>query len=244
MKKGTFTGWRKPLAAALGAVLVFSAVCGAGSVLPAGVKEALPEEVRETVEPITAQASGNDKAMSPGAAVLETTSNTADAQIVHFGGDKEWYVIGYGGSGVASASGNMTLIAKDNLKTGVQFNPNYSAAGANHYNSSTLKTEVEAIANTLPEKAYIATRDLAVGTYNGINTDGVAGTEVDGAILWPLSTKEADGMNQELRKAGDYCWLRSPGAVMTTRRTSTATASSTTTAITCLMTTAFVPLLI
>ena len=54
MKKGTVTRWKRPLAAVLGAVLVLGTVFGAGSMLPAGLKDALPEEVRETVMPLAA----------------------------------------------------------------------------------------------------------------------------------------------------------------------------------------------
>ena len=228
MKKGTVTRWKKPLAAVLGAVLVFGAVCGAGSALPESVRDALPEEVREVLSPVTAQAASGDAAIVMGtASVLGNDSDYnqthTDTQIVHYGGQR-WYVIGYGGAGVAAKSGTMTLISVGNLKVDVQFNPNPSAAGANHYGVSTLKSKVNefAIAFSSDEKKAVIPRTLASGTYNTTDpweTDCVAGSQVTGAILWPLSTKEANAMNDNLCQADpanpgwatSYWWLRSPG---------------------------------
>ncbi|MBQ6734371.1 MAG: hypothetical protein IJR00_05620 [Lachnospiraceae bacterium] len=111
----------------LAALLFVCAVCGAGSMLPAGLKDALPDAVRETVTPVTAQAAGGDPAMVMGtSSVLGQTgdynSSKANTQVVWYN-EKSWYVIGYNRSGVASAADSMTLFATGILKDNVQFNP-------------------------------------------------------------------------------------------------------------------------
>ena len=62
--------------------------------------------------------------------------------------------------------------------------------------------------------------DAVRESYDGTNTDCIAGDEVKGALLWPLSTKEAYDLDGNLRRldegtgrnwAIDYWWLRSPG---------------------------------
>ncbi|MBQ6735189.1 MAG: hypothetical protein IJR00_09825 [Lachnospiraceae bacterium] len=230
MKKRIVTRWKRPLAAALGALFVFGAVSGAGSALPESVKDALPEGVREVLTPVTAQAAGGDAAIVMGtASVLGETGDYnqdhTNTQIVRYGG-QSWYVIGYDGNGVAQTanSDTMTLISVGNLETEVQFNPDPSAAGANHYGGSTLKSKVDVLASTFSsgEQKAVIPRTLDSGTYNTTEpweTDCVAGSQVTDAILWPLSTKEANAMNANLRQADpanpgwatSYWWLRSPG---------------------------------
>ena len=220
------TRLRRRVTAALCALLVLSAVCGAGSVLPERVRDALPDSVHEALAPITAQAAGGDSAIVMGtASVLGQTgdfnNDHTNTQIVHYGGQR-WYVVGYNGTGVAANADTMTLISVGNLEVDVQFNPDPSAAGANHYFGSTLQSKVNAfaVAFSSDEKKAVIPRTLASGTYNGADTDVVAGTEVTGASLWPLSTKEATAMNDNLRRldggtnrdwAIDFWWLRSPG---------------------------------
>ena len=159
-----------------------------------------------------------------GSSILEASVNTKDAQTVYYAGTA-WRVIGYGSQGVASETNTMTLISAGNLKTDVQFRADWTASDANHYSKSNLKTEVEAVANTFSdgEKEGIVPRTLQSGTYNTeepLETDCIAGTAVANALLWPLSTKEANAMNGDLRRldggsgrnlATDYWWLRSPG---------------------------------
>ena len=118
---------RAVCAGLLAALLFVCAVCGAGSMLPAGLKDALPDAVRETVTPVTAQAAGGDPAMIMGtSSVLGQTgdynSSKANTQVVWYN-EKSWYVIGYNRSGVASAADSMTLFATGILKDNVQFNP-------------------------------------------------------------------------------------------------------------------------
>lgn len=103
----------------------------------------------------------------------------------------------------------MTLISSDNAKENVRFNdyddpynhdPEHEAK-FNDYSLSDLKKGVEAVAATFGEgeRSAIRTRDLASGSYDGLNTDCISGDEVKGALLWPLSTKEAASMDMSLR---------------------------------------------
>ena len=159
--------------------------------------------------------------MVEGSDILGDYVNTADARTVYYAGTA-WRVIGYGGQGVASETNTMTLISAGNLKTDVQFRADWLASDANHYSKSNLKKEMDTVSGTFSagEKSGIAARDLASGDYNGQDTDCIAGDEVKGALLWPLSTKEANAMNGDLRRldggsgrnlATDFWWLRSPG---------------------------------
>ena len=157
-----------------------------------------------------------------GADVLRDGSNTPGAAIVHMAGTK-WRVIGYGVSQeggipqVASSADTMTLIAADNLKTGVQFNPYENQV--NTYKDSNLYKEVNALTDdtnglfSKGEKEGIVARDLEPGGYTdqAPYTNGIAGDEVTGALLWPLSPQEADYMDEEFLEANAYWWLRSPG---------------------------------
>ena len=159
----------------LAALMCLGAVCGAGSLLPQDVKDALPEAVRETVTPVTAQAAGGDPAMVMGtSSVLGQTGDynsiKANTQVVWYN-DKSWYVIGYNGSGVASAANSMTLFATGILKDNVQFNPDSNLI--NKYSGSNLQNEVNTIANgfTAGEQAAITSKELTGNSGNyGSNT--------------------------------------------------------------------------
>ena len=147
--------------------------------------------------------------------VLNKNINTASAATVYFGQDHEnnpvaWRVIGYDGN---SAAGNMTLLAANNM--------GLSKFGAsNAYADSELKEAIDALADKLTAKETDAVekRTLASGNYDGENTDGVAGPAVSNAVFWPLSSKEANAVNNDLRVvdpehpgwASSYWWLRSP----------------------------------
>ena len=127
-------------------------------------------------------------------------------------------MIGYNGNGVASAQGDMTLLAAGNMGI-IQF-ADYEAS--NEYAQSKLKTAIDALAKklTTEENAAVKKRTLTSGRYNGENTDCVAGEQVDNAVFWPLSTAEASAVNKDLRIvdkehtdwAISYWWLRSPGS--------------------------------
>ena len=158
------------------------------------------------------------KTIQLGTDALNKTVNTATAPTVYFGQNQEnkpaaWRVIGYDGNGVTSAQGDITLLAANNM--------GLSKFGAsNAYADSALKEAIDALADKLTAKETDAVekRTLASGNYDGENTDGVAGPAVSNAVFWPLSSKEANAVNNDLRVvdpehpgwASSYWWLRSP----------------------------------
>ena len=163
------------------------------------------------------------KTIQNGTDALNKTVNTASAPTVYFGQNQEnkpaaWRVIGYDGNGVTSAQGDMTLLAASNMSSGLQF---ADFGASNEYAPSNLKTAIDALAEklTTKENAAVKKRTLTSGNYNEENTDCVAGAQVDNAVFWPLSSKEAVAVNHDLRIAdpehpswASSCWwLRSPG---------------------------------
>ena len=163
------------------------------------------------------------KTIQLGADALNKTVNTASAPIVYFGQNQEnkpaaWRVIGYDGNGVAGAQGDMTLLAAGAM--GVI--PFADIILYNEYAPSNLKTAIDALAEklTTEENAAVKKRTLTSGSYNGENTDCIAGGQVDNAVFWPLSTKEAIAVNNDLRALDpahpnwvtSSWYLRSPGS--------------------------------
>ena len=163
------------------------------------------------------------KTIQLGADALNKTVNTASAPIVYFGQNHEnkpaaWRVIGYDGNGVAGAQGDMTLLAAGAM--GVI--PFADIILYNEYAPSNLKTAIDALAKklTAEENAAVKKRALTSGSYNGENTDCIAGGQVDNAVFWPLSTKEAIAVNNDLRALDpahpnwvtSSWYLRSPGS--------------------------------
>ena len=157
-----------------------------------------------------------------GTDALSKNVNTATAPTVYFGKNQEnkpaaWRVIGYDGSGVASAQGDMTLLAAGTMGV-VEFD---DTGASTKYAPSNLRTAIDALAGKLTAKETdaVQTRTLTSGSYDGENTDCVAGDQVDNAVFWPLSTAEAFAVNQDLRIVDKehtnwemyYWWLRSPG---------------------------------
>ena len=155
--------------------------------------------------------------------VLSKNVNTATAPIVYFGQNHEnnptaWRVIGYDGSGVTSSKGDITLLAADAM--GVI--PFVDTILNNEYAPSNLKATIDALAEklTTEENAAVKKRALTSGSYDGENTDCVAGGQVDNAVFWPLSTAEAFAVNNDLRALEPAhpnwvdrgWWLRSPGS--------------------------------
>ena len=155
--------------------------------------------------------------------VLSKNVNTATAPIVYFGQNHEnnptaWRVIGYDGSGVTSSKGDITLLAAGAM--GVI--PFVDTILNNEYAPSNLKTAIDALAEklTTEENAAVKKRTLTSGSYDGENTDCVAGGQVDNAVFWPLSAKEAIAVNNDLRALNPAhpnwvdsgWWLRSPGS--------------------------------
>ena len=155
--------------------------------------------------------------------VLSKNVNTATAPTVYFGQNHEnnpaaWRVIGYDGSGVTSSKGDITLLAAGAM--GVI--PFVDTILNNEYAPSNLKTAIDALAEklTTEENAAVKKRTLTSGSYDGENTDCVAGGQVDNAVFWPLSTAEAFAVNNDLRAlepahpnwVTTAWWLRSPGS--------------------------------
>ena len=155
--------------------------------------------------------------------VLSKNVNTATAPTVYFGQNHEnnpaaWRVIGYDGSGVTSSQGDITLLAAGAM--GVI--PFVDTILNNEYAPSNLKTAIDALAEklTTEENAAVKKRTLTSGSYDGENTDCVAGGQVDNAVFWPLSAKEAIVVNNDLRALNPAhpnwvttaWWLRSPGS--------------------------------
>ena len=163
------------------------------------------------------------KTIQNGTDALNKTVNTASAPIVYFGQNHEnkpaaWRVIGYDGNGVTSAQGDITLLAAGAM--GVI--PFVDIILNNEYAPSNLKTAIDALAAklTTEENAAVKKRTLTSGSYNGENTDCVAGGQVDNAVFWPLSAKEAIAVNNDLRALDpahpnwvtSSWYLRSPGS--------------------------------
>ena len=155
--------------------------------------------------------------------VLSKNVNTATAPTVYFGQNHDnnpaaWRVIGYDGSGVTSSKGDITLLAAGAM--GVI--PFVDTILNNEYAPSNLKTAIDALAAklTTEENAAVKKRALTSGSYDGENTDCVAGGQVDNAVFWPLSTAEAFAVNNDLRAlepahpnwVTTAWWLRSPGS--------------------------------
>ena len=158
------------------------------------------------------------KTIQLGTDALNKTVNTASTPTVYFGQNHEnkpaaWRVIGYDGNGVVAAAGKTTLLAAGNMGL-TRFGPNAA------YAESYLKVATDALAGklTAAETAAVEKRTLASGSYDGANTDCVAGSAVSNAVFWPLSTKEANAVNRDLRVvdpehpiwASSFWWLRSP----------------------------------
>ena len=163
------------------------------------------------------------KTIQNGTDALNKTVNTASAPTVYFGKNQEnkpaaWRVIGYDGNGVTSAQGDMTLLAAGSMGEAVFDND----CSSNEYAPSDLKTAIDALAGklTTKENAAVKKRTLTSGSHNGENTDCVAGGQVDNAVFWPLSSKEANAVKEDLRVvdpehptwATSHWWLRSPGS--------------------------------
>ena len=158
------------------------------------------------------------KTIQIGTDALNKTVNTASTPTVYFGQNHEnkpaaWRVIGYDGNGVAAAAGKTTLLAAGNMGL-TRFGSNAA------YAESDLKVATDALAGklTTEETAAVEKRTLASGSYDGANTDCVAGSTVSNAVFWPLSTKEANAVKKDLRVvdpehpiwASSFWWLRSP----------------------------------
>ncbi|MCR5473831.1 MAG: DUF6273 domain-containing protein [Lachnospiraceae bacterium] len=161
-------------------------------------------------------AAGTGNNLQLGHAVIGENANKAVAAEVYFGSKGDpiaWRVIGYNGAGVASSEDTATLLASDNIGTSP------FSYTSNEYAGSILQAAVDAICTNSTnrfdsiEDSSILPRTLATGDYSGDDpyTDGVAGTAVVDAKLWPLSSQEANYTYPNLRYTSTNWWLRSPG---------------------------------
>ncbi len=157
-----------------------------------------------------------DRKISPDAQDMEVSDTVwfgqKDANAI------AWRVIGTKEEGLSSPAGTVPLLTAGNI---AQSKIDDTGNDSNVYSGSTLQAAVNAIADGLStvEQAAITKRTLASGSYDGANTDCVAGDAVADALLWPLSTKEADNVDETLRIVdpehmeldSNSWWLRSPG---------------------------------
>lgn len=177
--------------------------------------------ISQLSETVFAAETGKD--IQLGAAALSDNVNTSSAATVHYDSNSDtWRVIGYGGNGVASSYGTLTLIASGNMEHGV-FDSSFPYS--NNYSGSNLQSMIATLAGRLSteEEAVVATRTLAGGSANygetGCDDNKISGSDVSDAVMWPLSVDEANAMDSDLRKAdpehmgfASSCWwLRSPG---------------------------------
>jgi len=164
--------------------------------------------------PLKADAAGVNmqNGMPPDGVTVGIDGNPAPT-IVSFDG-VQWDVIGYDGSGVASAADTMTL-----LLANVQSNwASYFDTSSNAYNGSTLKSTMDYYAGLVPakESTLIIPRNLSGGGGNygetGYDEDLIAGAGVTGAKFWPLSVGEASQLDNAVLTFSSELWrLRSPG---------------------------------
>ena len=141
------------------------------------------------------------------------SGSVLEAHVVKYA-NKEWYVIGYDGVGLASESGTMTLFLKGTLGSH-EFSNNYSNVYADSSIHSYLESYLANTANfTSDESAAVVARTLSGGGSTGNSNSGhVSGDSVD-ANLWLLSAAEARKLPQNIIKSGgdgNGWWLRSPG---------------------------------
>ncbi len=175
-------------------------------------------------------ASGSGKILQIGSAALSDNPGAVGAPTVFYGNDssRRWRVINYNGTGALSTDGvdNLTLLAGGYFGEGrfVQF-INYG----NDYSGSVLKAAIDAIYSTTyfssEEMSSIVRRELLVDEYR-INpySDGISGSALTGnnaPFLWPLSSREAIYISQNVARSSDNYmtlgrgtewWLRSPGS--------------------------------
>lgn len=200
-KTGKIRCMKKRLISALLSTTLFAAAALAGVPLTNKIAYAATEKTKDNT--------------TLGAGVLKDGVNTSAAKTVYYGNGREWRVIGYDGTGVAAASGCLTLFASNNLAT-TQFNP---STGNNHYKDSALQGTLTGIYNSFAEKEksndVLTARTLEGGSGNygdrTYDSNKIAGSAVSDAPLWPLSYGEADSLNAGLSPANGDWWLRSPG---------------------------------
>ncbi|MBO6113681.1 MAG: Ig-like domain-containing protein [Lachnospiraceae bacterium] len=164
-----------------------------------------------------------------GSDILGTDVNTNNAQFVYYAG-RCWVVIAYNDTGNYALrmqdKDRISLFASDNVTD------EYFFFGSNNvYATSILRNKAEEwYENNFDpkEKKAVAPKTLIVAAFGSSaanSSNGVSGSQVDNAYIWPLSTREffTTGFasreftyystpDKTIRQAnGDY-WLRSPGS--------------------------------
>ncbi|MCR5846847.1 MAG: InlB B-repeat-containing protein [Lachnospiraceae bacterium] len=164
--------------------------------------------------------SGNGKTIQIGSEALGAAVNTSNAATLYYDSYEEsgilksdaWSIIGYNTNGVASTDGRMTLLAKSYLGNRTTFSV---SGGNNKYSGSLLQNSIDSLSMRTAgvEKEAIIPRNLEVGIYSDSEPfcNGVSGTTVSNAYMWPLSTYEANITNYDIRNIYEIWWLRSPG---------------------------------
>lgn len=157
-----------------------------------------------------------------------TKERVTTAQTVYYGHDKDdpdtakkWLAIGYDGYGAVKESGKLTLFSTKDIEL-VQFRKSTGVADEKicYYDLSLVKPKVDSYYDSLfsdDEQSPIALRTLSHGAYNADPDnlcDGVLDQNGTSAYLWPLSTKEADLIQNKYFSdfSGWGFWLRSPGS--------------------------------
>jgi hypothetical protein len=144
--------------------------------------------------------------------VNDTRANTTE---IVFGG-KNWLVIGYNGNGVASESGSMTLLAKDNIGNTMQYDTTN-----NQYAASDLKVQIDKLAGLTSEGnggLFTKKEQDVIQKITLMGGSSMAGANVTNAILWPLEyAEEASNVNVDILRTNfdggtnQPWWLRYPG---------------------------------
>ena len=190
--------WKRKIAVILAGILLFAALF---SFLPAARAEVKADD---SVPSIWA-----------GTGALKKNANKANAQTVWYGG-REWYVIGYDGTGnaIAAKSNAVTLVQKEVYESRTFAK---ASSSTNVYKGSNLQSFLTGDALSIfsdVEKAAMKSRTLKgggglynTGSYNNNLIRGEAVTDT----LWPLSYGEASDMPSALRNCGTAYLLRSPG---------------------------------
>lgn len=196
----------KILKKVIAAALVLTLVSGGVPVQP--IAEYLNPAITASAAEYTQNPTTKDELVP-----LASSGTVSEAHVVKYA-NKEWYVIGYDGVGLASESGTMTLFLKGTLGKRT-----FSDNGSNVYGNSSIHSYLESyLANTenftSNESGAVVTRVLSGGGSTGNSYSGhVSGDSVN-AKLWLLSAAEARKIPQSIIKSGgdgDGWWLRSPG---------------------------------
>lgn len=174
--------------------------------------------------PTPALAAGTGKAIQLGTDALSTNVNTTSAAKVYFGKNARnqpyaYYVIGYKSTGVPNILNDYgaTLLGVEGYDT-TRFDIN-----SEDYATSLLKETMYTIAWKLTDGEKKAIRPRTLNNSNAHYFDPpysntISGDKVSDALIWPLSTYEANLVDPSVRKLGvnpdvqtsDW-WLRSPG---------------------------------